>query len=113
MSFRIALIFLLMLSGCAPEPTVEPNLSIIVRLGGEGQIEVNGKPLFAGELSGEIARIRALDPSAPVVIIPHTQTENDQLTWALDASRKAGVVNITLTDSRDDYSWPEKTAPTD
>jgi len=82
-----------------PENEVkEQNQSILVVLNERNEITIDGLSIDPRAVRANIERKHAENPEAPVVIRPHNKSKNELLVIVMDASRQAGVYNISLTD---------------
>ena len=76
----------------------EQSVSILVNLTERSEIEIDGRIIDPRAVRANIERLHAENPEAPVVIRPHEKSKNSLLITVMDASRQAGVYNISLTD---------------
>ena len=76
----------------------EESVSILINLTDRNEIMIDGRNIDPRAVRANIERLHAENPEAPVVIRPHIKSRNELLITVMDASRLAGVYNISLTD---------------
>ena len=82
---------------------------IIVNLGKDGAISVNGRKLTLGDLESRLARIAKFYPGQPVIIRADRDTRYDSLVKVIDTCRAADVWNFSLaTSGEENASATEK-----
>ncbi len=72
---------------------------IIVNLGKDGAISVNGRKLTLEDLESRLARIAKFYPGQPVIIRADRDTRYDSLVKVIDTCRAADVWNFSLATS--------------
>ena len=82
---------------------------IIVNLGKDGAISVNGRKLTLEDLESRLARIAKFYPGQPVIIRADRDTRYDSLVKVIDTCRAADVWNFSLaTTGEENASATEK-----
>jgi biopolymer transport protein ExbD len=82
---------------------------IIVNLGKDGAISVNGRTLTLEDLESRLARIAKFYPGQPVIIRADRDTRYDSLVKVIDTCRAADVWNFSLaTSGEENASATEK-----
>jgi biopolymer transport protein ExbD len=82
---------------------------IIVNLGKDGGISVNGRKLTLEDLESRLARIAKFYPGQPVIIRADRDTRYDSLVKVIDTCRAADVWNFSLaTSGEENASATEK-----
>ncbi|MBQ5795427.1 MAG: biopolymer transporter ExbD [Kiritimatiellae bacterium] len=82
---------------------------IIVNLGKDGAISVNGRKLTLEDLESRLARIAKFYPGQPVIIRADRDTRYDSLVKVIDTCRAADVWNFSLaTSGEENASATEK-----
>jgi len=81
--------------------TVEDKKNIVVSIGANNQIWVNGREIDRRALRANIEKLYAENPQASVVISPSGAADNEFLVLAVDQARAAGVLNVSISDTTD------------
>ena len=81
---------------------------IIVNLGKDGAISVNGKKLTLVDLESRLARIAKFYPGQPVIIRADRDTRYDSLVKVIDTCRAADVWNFSLATSGEENATSTK-----
>jgi biopolymer transport protein ExbD len=78
-------------------PPEEANILIVISANDE--ILIDRRSIDPRAVRANIERLHAENPSGSVVIQPSKRSTNKMLVTIMDASRLAGVYNISITDS--------------
>ena len=83
-----------------PDGTGEPSPAIIVAIGEEGYVQVNGRASLVESVRANIERIRAEAPDSAVIIQAHPEASNRTVLRIRDqiASARVDSVNLVLSD---------------
>ncbi len=83
-------------------PTVETppeDANILVVINANSDILIDRRIIDPRAVRANIERLHAENPQGSVVIQPHKRSNNRALVTVMDASRQAGVYNISLAES--------------
>ena len=75
---------------------------IILNVGSDGSVVVNGRKLSMDELGGRLAKVSKFYPGQPVVIRADKSTRYEALVKVIDACRGADVWNFSLAVAGDE-----------
>lgn len=83
-----------------PPEDMEESRNILVELGQNNEITLNGepRPVTPSQIRPNIDRLRAENPAATVIIRPHERSNVETLVQVMDAARQAGVMNISIVE---------------
>ena len=83
-----------------PEDTDKKN--ILFEIGANNEIILNGnpRPIIETQIRSNIDRLKAENPAASVIIQPDYDSEVSALVMIMDASRQAGIANISIVEPR-------------
>ncbi len=85
----------------APVTETKPeNANILVAIDANNDIWIDRRLIDPRAVRANIERLHAENPEGSVVIQPHKRSSNKMLVIVMDASRQAGVYNISLADSQ-------------
>ena len=85
----------------APVTETKPeNANILVAIDANDDIWIDRRLIDPRAVRANIERLHAENPEGSVVIQPHKRSSNKMLVIVMDASRQAGVYNISLADSQ-------------
>ncbi|MDX1480925.1 MAG: biopolymer transporter ExbD [Woeseiaceae bacterium] len=83
----------------APQQTVQPEeANILVRITGNDEIWIDRRLIDPRAVRANIERLHAENPQGSVVIQADRASTNKMLVWVMDASRQAGVYEISIAD---------------
>lgn len=83
----------------APQQTVPPEeANILVRITGNDEIWIDRRLIDPRAVRANIERLHAENPQGSVVIQADRASTNKILVWVMDASRQAGVYEISIAD---------------
>lgn len=74
--------------------------TVLVRLGQEGQVDVNGLPVAIPGLPAAVAPFLERDPATGFLVQPAEKASLASLVLVLDTLEEAGVAKITLLEAR-------------
>ena len=80
----------------APPDPVPTNSSILIAIGQESDIWIGNRLIDPRAVRANIERLRAENPAASVVIQPDKRSSNKALVQVMDASRAAGIYEISI-----------------
>ena len=84
----------------APVTETKPeDANILVAITADDQIFIDRRLIDPRAVRANIERLHAENPEGSVVIQASKKSTNKMLVWVMDASRQAGVYNISLADS--------------
>ena len=75
------------------------NANILIAIGPNNDIWIDRRMIDIRSVRPNIERLHAENPEGSVVIQASKKSTNKMLVWVMDASRQAGVYNISLADS--------------
>jgi biopolymer transport protein ExbD len=75
----------------------EPSDNIIIQISASDEIWIKGRRIDQRSVRANISRLRAENPKAAVVIKAHNKSTMDALAAVVDASREAGIYNVSLS----------------
>ena len=78
---------------------VKSKGNILIVIGPNEQLWVNGRPVSAAALHANIKQQHAENPNAKVIVSAHPDSPNGLLVHVLDTSRLAGVPDVSLAAS--------------
>lgn len=81
-----------------PEPTVTENASILIAIGENNEIWMDRRRIDPRAVRANIERMHAENPDAPVVIQADRRSFNDTLVHVMNASREAGIYDVSIAD---------------
>ncbi len=70
--------------------------AVLVRLGADGSLDLNGRPLEVRRLAGAIATLLERDPGLRVLVLAARETPLEDLVGILDRLRRAGVEDLAV-----------------
>jgi biopolymer transport protein ExbD len=73
--------------------------NILVVIDGNDDIFINRRLIDPRAVRANIERLHAENPEGSVIIQPNKKSTNKMLVTVMDASRQAGVYNISITES--------------
>ena len=73
--------------------------NILVAITADDQIFIDRRLIDPRAVRANIERLHAENPEGSVVIQASKKSTNKMLVWVMDASRQAGVYNISIADS--------------
>ena len=87
-------------SDAPPPEDMEESRNILVELGQNNEITLNGepRPVTSSQIRPNIDRLRAENPAATVIIRPHQRSSVETLVLVMDAARQAGVLDISIVE---------------
>lgn len=87
-------------SDAPPPEDMEESRNILVELGQNNEITLNGepRPVTTSQIRPNIDRLRAENPAATVIIRPHQRSSVETLVLVMDAARQAGVMDISIVE---------------
>ncbi len=74
------------------------DANILVQITATNDILIDRRIIDPRAVRANIERLHAENPSGSVVIQPHEKSSNKMLVTVMDASRQAGVYNISIAD---------------
>ena len=77
----------------------QEKANILVAIGPNNDIWIDRRQVDIRSVRPNIERLHAENPQGSVVIQAHRRSSNKMLVTVMDASRQAGVYNISLADS--------------
>ncbi|MBT8145105.1 MAG: biopolymer transporter ExbD [Gammaproteobacteria bacterium] len=80
----------------APAVQTEEKANILIDIDGNNEIFIRGRIIDVRRVRANIERLRAENPEASVVVAAHPDSRNELLVQVMDASREAGVYNISI-----------------
>ena len=85
----------------APVTESKPeDANILVLINANDEIWIDRRLIDPRAVRANIERLHAENPEGTVVIQPSKKSTNKMLVWVMDASRQAGVYNISLAASQ-------------
>ncbi len=85
----------------APVTDVKPeDANILVQIRANDEIWIDRRLIDPRAVRANIQRLHAENPQSSVVIMPNKKSTNKMLVTIMDASRSAGVYNISIADQR-------------
>ena len=85
----------------APVTESKPeDANILVLINANDEIWIDRRLIDPRAVRANIERLHAENPEGSVVIQANKQSTNKVLVWVMDASRSAGVYNISIADQR-------------
>ena len=85
----------------APVTETKPeDANILVQIRANDEIWIDRRLIDPRAVRANIQRLHAENPQGSVVIMPHKKSTNKMLVTIMDASRSAGVYNISIADQR-------------
>lgn len=75
----------------------EPSDNIVVQISATDDIWIKGRRIDDRAVRANISRMKAANPKAAVIIKAHNKSTVDVLASVVDASRAAGVFNVSLS----------------
>jgi biopolymer transport protein ExbD len=82
------------------QETPPEEANILVQIRANDEIWIDRRMIDPRAVRANIQRLHAENPQGSVVIIPDKKSSNKVLVWIMDASRSAGVYNISIADQR-------------
>lgn len=79
-----------------PQVQTEERANILIDIDGNNEIFIRGRNIDVRRVRANIERLRAENPEASVVVAAHPDSRNELLVQVMDASREAGVYNISI-----------------
>lgn len=81
-----------------PPPDSDEKRNILFEIGANNEIILNGnpRPIIATQIRSNIDRLKAENPAASVIIQPNNSSNVATLVLIMDASRQAGMANISI-----------------
>ena len=70
--------------------------SIVVRITNRDRIMISGRDIDFRAVRGNIERLHAENPDAPVVVQPHPDSTTEVMIHVMDSARQAGVYNVSI-----------------
>ena len=70
--------------------------SIVVRITNRDRIMIRGRDIDFRAVRGNIERLHAENPEAPVVVQPHPDSTTEIMIHVMDSARQAGVYNVSI-----------------
>ena len=85
----------------APVSESKPeDANILVMINANDEIWIDRRLIDPRAVRANIERLHAENPDGSVVIQANKKSTNKMLVWVMDASRSAGVYNISIADQR-------------
>jgi biopolymer transport protein ExbD len=85
----------------APVQQSKPeDANILVAITANDEIWIDRRLIDPRAVRANIERLHAENPEGSVVIQANKKSTNKMLVWVMDASRQAGVYNISIADSQ-------------
>jgi len=85
----------------APVQQTKPeDANILVAITANDEIWIDRRLIDPRAVRANIERLHAEHPDGSVVIQANKKSTNKMLVWVMDASRQAGVYNISIADSQ-------------
>jgi len=85
----------------APVTEVTPeDANILIQIRANDEIWIDRRLIDPRAVRANIQRLHAENPQSSVVIMPNKKSTNKMLVTIMDASRSAGVYNISIADQR-------------
>ncbi|MGI9224386.1 MAG: ExbD/TolR family protein [Woeseiaceae bacterium] len=85
----------------APVQQTKPeDANILVSISANDEIWIDRRLIDPRAVRANIERLHAENPEGSVVIQASKKSTNKMLVWVMDASRQAGVYNISIADSQ-------------
>jgi biopolymer transport protein ExbD len=81
-----------------PEQTVKESASILIAIGENNEIWMDRRLIDSRAVRANLERMHAGNPDAPVVIQADRRSYNDTLVQVMNASREAGIYDISIAD---------------
>lgn len=87
-------------SDAPPPEQQEESQNILIELGQNNEITLNGepRPIVESQVRPNIDRLKAENPAATLIIRPHQRSNVDTLVMVMDAARQAGIVDISIVE---------------
>lgn len=87
-------------SDAPPPEQQEESQNILIELGQNNEITLNGepRPIVESQVRPNIDRLRAENPAATLIIRPHQRSNVDTLVMVMDAARQAGIADISIVE---------------
>jgi biopolymer transport protein ExbD len=79
--------------------TKSEDVNILIAITANDEILIDGRTIDPRAVRANIERLHAENPSGAVVIQANKRSTNKMLVTVMDASRQAGVYNISMADS--------------
>ncbi len=70
--------------------------SIVIQITNRDRITIRGRDIDYRAVRANIERLHAEDPEAPVMVQPHPDSTTEVMVHVMDASRQAGIPNISV-----------------
>ena len=70
--------------------------SIVVQITSRDRIRIRGRDIDVRAVRGNIERLHAENPDAPVVVQPHPESKTNTMIQVMDSARQAGVYNVSI-----------------
>lgn len=85
-----------------PPPEDDEKKNILFEIGPNNEIILNGnpRPIIPTQIRSNIDQLKAENPAASVIIQPNIASQVSTLVMIMDASRQAGMVNISIVEPR-------------
>ena len=74
----------------------QPSENIVIQVSSSNEIWVKGRRIDGRAVRANISRLRAENPEASVIIKAHNKSTVASIAGVVDASREAGVYNVSL-----------------
>jgi len=75
---------------------VEPEASVLVEIGADGRLQVDGQGMRLGDLPGYLRPKLVANPSKPVIMRTALDAPYSAMTDVFDELRQAGVRNVVI-----------------
>lgn len=85
-----------------PPPEDDDKKNILFEIGPNNEIILNGnpRPIIPTQIRSNIDQLKAENPAASVIIQPNRASKVATLVMIMDASRQAGMSNISIVEPR-------------
>ena len=74
----------------------EQSENITVQISAQDEIWIKGRRIDGRSIRANISRLRAENPKAKVILQAHNASTVEVVTKVIDASREAGIYNVSL-----------------
>ncbi len=71
--------------------------AVLIRLGANGALDLNGRPVLIDELPSKLAQFLTNKPEQKILVRPATGVPLQPVVHVLDAVKEAGGTNVSLT----------------
>ena len=79
-----------------PPPPDPDKVSIVVQIDQRDRFRIAQRFVDARAVRPMIERLKAENPEAPVVVVPHADSTTNALIHVMDSARLAGVMNVQI-----------------